>query len=97
MKYNVGDLLLVKFCEFKSRPIYLRLPMDPRLHDRLPPRLYDYPELCNSYGIITAAIKHSDVWENKTTSDKNVYVWFSQIDGKEYFFCEDEVTGEVVE
>jgi hypothetical protein len=94
MKYNVGDLLLIKDCEFESRP-HLRLPMHPCLPDY--PHLPYYPELFNSYGIITKAIKHSDAWEGDSTSDDNVYAWFSQLDAKEYTFCEDEVIGEVVE
>jgi hypothetical protein len=98
MKYNVGDLLLIKDCEYKSR---LHLRLDPpfrhrlRLHPR--PRLLPRPELFNSFGIITKAIKHSDAWEGDSTIDDNVYVWFSQVDCKEYFFFQDEVTGEVVE
>ena len=89
MKYSVGDLLLVKNCEYKPHPL---LRLRPR------PRLYYCREMFNSFGIVTEAIKHSDAWQGETTSDDdNVYVWFSQIDGKEYFFCEDEVTGEVVE
>ena len=85
MKYQVGDLLLVKFCEYKTRPL---LGLHPRLR----------PELFNSYGIVTEAIKHSDAWEGETTSDDdNVYAWFSQLDGKEYYFFENETTVEVVE
>jgi hypothetical protein len=91
MKYNVGDLLLVKFCEFKPR--HLRPDLRPRLH----PRLRLRPELFNSYGIVTEAIKHSDAWEGESTSDDNFYVWYSQIDSKEYYFFENEITVEVVE
>ena len=90
MKYNVGDLLFVKFCEFKPR-----ISRTPRPF--ILPRLRVFPELFNSYGIVTQAIKHSDAWEGQSTNGDNVYVWFSQIDGKEYYFCEDEVTVEVVE
>ena len=95
MKYNVGDLLLVKHCEYKNRP-------RPRQQLRgviLPYfRLYYAAELFNSYGIVTKVINHNDVWKERSTSDDdNVYIWFSQLDGKEYFFCENEVTGEVVE
>ena len=91
MKYSVGDLLLVKFCEFKPRCLRLRLRPRPRL----PPR--PRHKLFNSYGIVTEAIKHFDAWEGESTSDDNVYVWFSQVDGKEYFFYENEITVEVVE
>ena len=90
MKYKVGDLLLVKECIYKSRP-----RLRPRL--RLLPRLRLRPELYNSYGIVTQAIKHSDAWEGQSTNGDNTYVWFSQIDSKEYFFYEDEVTVEVAE
>jgi hypothetical protein len=92
MKYNVGDLLLIKDCEYKSRLLPRLLP---RL--RLRPRPRPRPELFNSYGIITKAIKHSDAWEGDSTIDDNVYVWFSQVDCKEYSFFQDEITGEVVE
>jgi hypothetical protein len=81
MKYQIGDLVLVKDCEYK-----------PHLHLRLRPR----PVLFDSYGIITKAINHSDAWEGETTSNDNIYVWFSQVDCKEYFFFQDEVTGEVI-
>ena len=91
MKYNVGDLLLVKECIYKPRLHRLRLRLHPHLHLRL------HPELFNSYGIVTEATKHSDAWQDETTSDDNIYIWFSQIDGKEYYFYENEVTGEVVE
>ena len=91
MKYNVGDLLLVKHCEYKNRP-YLR----PQLYLCQHPRLRVFPELFNSCGIVTEVIKHSDAWEGSSEKD-NSYVWYSQIDGKEYYFFEDELTGEVVE
>ena len=95
MKYNVGDLVLVKECIYKPR---LRLhpcsrfDLCPHLHLHLHLRL----ELFNSYGIITEAIKHSDAWEGQSTNRDNVYVWFSQVDGKQYFFCENEVIDEVI-
>ena len=96
MKYQVGDLLLVKHCEFKPRLPLLRHRLCDYLRLHLLPRLRVFPELFNSCGIITEAIKHSDAWEGETTSDENVYVWYSQIDSKEHFFYEDEVIGEVV-
>ena len=85
MKYSVGDLLLVKHYKYKYRLLRARR----RLHLR--------QKLFNGYGIVIQAIKHSDAWQGESTSDDNAYVWFSQLDGKEYYFCEDEVTGEVVE
>ena len=85
MKYNVGDLLLLKHYEFKPLP-----------HLNFLPRPRPRPELYNSYGIVTEAIKHSDAWEGQSTNRDNVYVWYSQIDGKEYCFFEDEVTGEII-
>ena len=93
MKYSVGDLLLIKDIEYNAK-FNLRLRWRPRL-----PILYyrPPPSLFNSYGIVTQAIKHSDTPQGESTNGDNVYVWFSQIDGKEYFFYEDEVTGEVVE
>jgi hypothetical protein len=91
MKYNVGDLVLIKDFEYKSRPRPRLLP-----RPRLPPRLRPRPELFNSFGIVTQAIKHSDIFEKGSTKNDNCYVWFSQIDGTEYCFCEDEVIGEIV-
>ena len=103
MKYNVGDLLLVKHYEYKLRSCLhprLRLLLHPRLRLLLHPLLHLHlrlrPELFNSYGIVTQTIKHSDVWEGESTNGDNTYVWFSQLDGKEYYFCEDEVTGEII-
>ena len=89
MKYSVGDLLLVKHYEYKPRLL-------PRLLLRLPLRPRPRPELFNSYGIVTEVIKHIDAWEGQSTSVDNVYVWFSQVDGTEYCFYEDEVIAEVV-
>jgi hypothetical protein len=91
MKYKVGDLLLIKDCEFKCRPhIRLRLHLLPRYH--LHPPLASYRRLINSFGIITKVEKHSDIFEKGSTKNDNVYVWFSQIDAKEYYFYENEVT-----
>ena len=87
MKYSVGDLLLVKHYKYKYRLLL------PRLRLLLLPR----QKLFNGYGIVIQAIKHSDAWRGESTSDDNAYVWFSQLDGKEYYFCEDEVTGEVID
>ena len=82
MKFQVGDLVLVK--NINTR---LRL-----LHPRLRLRLHDYPQLKNTYGVITEAINHSDAWEGRTNEGDNVYFWYSQVDAKTYYFCENELT-----
>ena len=88
MKYQVGDLVLLKHCEFKLRRRAIFSPIFK------PPRPL---HLMNSFGIITQAFNHNDYWKGgETTSDDNVYIWFSQLDAKEYNFCEDEVIGEVI-
>jgi hypothetical protein len=88
-KYQVGDVLLVKKCEYKSR----LLP-----HPRLPPRLRLRPHLRlkNTVGIITEVEKHSDIFESGSTESDNGYIWLSQIDGKEYHFFENEIECEVL-
>ena len=91
MKYQVGDLVLIKNIYFRPRPRPRRAPLRPR---RLHPRLH--PHLQNTYGIITATEKHTDIFEKDSTEKDNGYVWFSQVDQKEYYFYEDEVEGEVV-
>ena len=87
MKYKVGDLLFVKKCEYKPR-LRLRPLADPRL--RLRPRLH------NTIGIITEVKKHSDIFEKDSTENDNGYIWYSQVDGKEYYFYEDEAECEVI-
>jgi hypothetical protein len=81
MKYQVGDLVLLKECRYKPRP-YLRPGLD----------LDYYPHLKNTYGVITEVINHSDVWERDSTADDNVYLWYSQVDAKTYYFCESDLT-----
>ena len=90
MKYNVGDLVLVKHCKCKS--------LHTRPYPQILPRFHRLPdsELFNSYGIVTQAIKHGDIWGGESTNSDNIYVWFSQVDGTEYKFYEDEVIGEVI-
>ena len=86
MKYRVGDLILIKNIDPRLRP-------RPRLHLHLHPRLH--PRLQNTFGIITEVEKHTDIFEKGSTENDNGYIWYSQIDGKEYYFYEDEVEGEV--
>ena len=85
MKYQIGDLLLVK-------EIHPRLPLLPRLLPLPRPR----PPLNNTFGIITAVEKHTDIFQKDSTENDNGYIWYSQVDNKEYYFYEDEVIGEVV-
>ena len=68
MKYQVGDLVLIK-------------DMYPLLLPR--------PRLKNTFGIITKVEKHS-------RENINIYAWYSQVDGKEYHFYQDEFDGEVI-
>ena len=91
MKFQVGDLILLKECRYKPRP-YLRLHLHPRLHLHLRLVLDCYPHLKNTYGVITEAINHRDVWEGDSTADDNVYLWYSQVDAKTYYFCESDLT-----
>jgi membrane-anchored protein YejM (alkaline phosphatase superfamily) len=85
MKYQVGDLLLVKDCAYRLRRPRFNFP------------LY-YPisrHLFNTFGIITKINNHNDVWENKSSEKDNVYFWFSQTECREYYFIEEEMIGEV--
>ena len=101
MKYNVGDVLFMKKCEYKGH-FHPRPHLLPRLHLRLRPRLRLHRQLRlrlrlnNTYGIITATEKHTDIFKENSTENDNGYIWYSQVDGKEYHFYEDEVEGEVV-
>ena len=98
MKFEVGDLILIKNINLLLLPrLRSRLLFLPHL--RLRPRLLVLPRpllhLNNTHGIITEAIKHNDAWEGESKKCDNIYIWYSQVDGKEYWFCEDEVDGEV--
>ena len=91
MKYQIGDLLLVKDIRPRAR---LLLHLDLLLHFHLHPR--PHHRLNNTFGIITAAEKHTDIFEKDSTENDNGYVWYSQVDNKEYSFYENEVDCEVV-
>jgi hypothetical protein len=93
MKYKVGDLILVKKCYYETR-ILLHLHPPLRLHPPLHPPLH--PHLHNTIGIITEVEKHSDIFEKDSTENDNGYIWYSQVDGREYYFYQDEVDGEVI-
>jgi hypothetical protein len=91
MKYKIGDILMIKNCEYQSHP-YIRL----RSHLRnLPTHDGHLPDLINTVGIITDIEKHTDIFESESTENDNGYIWLSQIDGKQYYFYENEVEGEV--
>ena len=86
MKFNVGDLIRLD----KVRPRYL----DPLLHPllRLRPLLRPHLHLINTYGIIISTEKHNEIFEKDSTDDDNGYVWLSQIEQKEYYSYEDEIS-----
>jgi hypothetical protein len=93
MSIKVGDLVLLKECQYKPhlhlhRHRHLRLRLRLRLHLDLD----YYPHLKNTYGVITEVISRRDAWQGESTEDDNIYVWYSQVDAKTYWFCEDELT-----
>jgi hypothetical protein len=95
MKYKVGDLILVKDIRPLLRlPLRLRPPLHPHLRPRLRPRLH--PRLLNTLGIITEVHKHSDFFRSGSTEDDNGCIWYSQVNGREYYFYQDEVECEVI-
>ena len=99
MKYQVGDLILVKKYEYKHRlplRLRLRLHLHPRPRHCPRPHLYSYPDLLNTVGIITEVHKHSDVFRSRSTENDNLYIWLSQVDREQYYFYQDEVIGEVI-
>ena len=67
----------------------LVLIKDVHLRIRLRPLPLLRPYLINTLGIITEVKKQS-------TENINIYVWYSQVDQKEYHFYQDEVDGEVI-
>jgi hypothetical protein len=97
MKYQVGDLVLIKDCRYKSHSgRRAKYPRPKVQHLNLNPYLECHRYLFNSFGIITKAENHIDTFGKSSSEKNNGYCWFSQLDAKEYFFYEDEVTGEIV-
>jgi hypothetical protein len=86
MKYDVGDLVLIKDCKYKYLAPYGLRRRFPNFHSKL----------LNSCGIITQIIDHTSYLEKGETIDNNIYIWFSQLDCIEYFFYENQVTGEIM-
>jgi hypothetical protein len=101
MKFQVGDLVLVKEYEYNPglfRPfVHLRPRLRPRPHLRILPRPHLRLDLeldlhlKNTYGVITEVINHSDAWEGESTEDDNIYVWYSQVDAKTYWLCQSDL------
>jgi len=87
MKYQVGDVVLIKDINF-----YFCLYLRPRVRSRPGPRSH----LKNTLGIITEVEKYNELFEKSSTENDNGYIWFAQVDGKEYYFYEDEVDCEVI-
>jgi hypothetical protein len=83
VKYKASDILLVKDINIFPR-------LRPHPHLRLHPRPH------NTIGIITEVEKHSDIFESGSNENDNGYIWYSQVDGREYYFFENEVVGEVI-
>lgn len=89
MKYQLGDMVLVKSCDFR--------PHEYSIH-KIPPYKRQRPPLShhNTIGIITAVEYHLDFFKERSSDEDNCYIWYSQLDGKEYSFFENEVDGEIV-
>jgi hypothetical protein len=90
MKYSVGDILLIK--QFKHKPRGHHRAIYPRPHNL---------HLQNTLGIITVCENHKDMFQGVSfqgisSENDNCYTWYSQVDNKEYYFYENEVTGEVI-
>ena len=90
MKFQVGDLVLLKECEYTAARPLVRLRPSHGLHPILDLDLD--PHLKNTYGVITEAINHRDAWKGDSTEDDNIYLWYSQVDAKTYWFCESVLT-----
>ena len=84
MKYSVGDLVLIK--DDNSNSFHWNHPGQP---------LLVHSHLIGTFGIITVAEKYNHIFKGPSEKD-NSYVWYSQVDGKEYHFYEDELTGEII-
>lgn len=94
MKYQVGDVVFVKI-------IHPRIHLSQkrkRLIQRGLPCLHIHPafNVQNTFGIIAKIEKHSDIFGMDSTENDNGYIWYSQVDAKEYYFYEDDVTGELI-
>lgn len=87
MKYKIGDLLLINRFRFKAR-------FNNRLQPRTIPRGNTYLE--GKIGLITCAERYDINFKPPSSEEDNGYVFFSNLDGKEYYLYEDELDAEVV-
>ena len=98
MKFQVGDLLFIKDCKFVKHNCAIASPIgfmeqSPAAGRRQ--RLCWEYDIYDFFGIITKVIKHMDAWSNRSTPHDDVYILYSQLDGKESYFFADEVTVEL--
>ena len=85
MKYSVGDLVFV---------IHSRI--NPFEHINGYKHFYYNDALRNTFGIITEVGIITAVDQMRAFEKNNVCIWYSQVDGTEYCFYEDEVIAEVI-
>jgi hypothetical protein len=95
MKYQVGHVVVVKDILFRFHPLLHLRPRHVLLLQLLLPLRLQY-HLKNTFGIITGVEEHTDLYEKDSTENDNGYIWYSQVDQKEYYFYQDEVDGEVI-
>jgi hypothetical protein len=90
MKYKIGDLVVIK----KINPIRPSWQHRSRV-------INCYPSLVSRFCQARQSLK--DTWGIIIAADFGLYnkddgyVWYSQVDAKEYHFYEDEVAGGIIE
>ena len=94
MKYKVGDLIYIKDCDYATHNCIARPIGFMRKSQRRPRLCWEY-DTYDFFGIITKVIKHKDAWSTGSTPHDDVYILYSQLDGKESFFFADEVAVEL--
>ena len=76
-------------CSMKYKVGDIILVKDIRQRLRIRPLIFIRLHLKNTFGIITEV-------EESSTEEKNGYIWYSQVEQKQYHFYQDEVDGEVI-
>ena len=94
MEYKVGDLLYIKDCQY-ARHNCIASPIGFVEQSWWPTRLCWEYDIFRFFGIITKIIKHKDAWSDRSTPHDDIYILYSQLDGKESYFFADEVTVEL--